>query len=177
MDIITILLIAIGLSFDTFAVSVSTGLIIKHIKFWQAIKVAFVLAFLQAVMPLFGWFAGNQISSLIGNFDHWIAFILLVILGIKMIIESFKPDEQKNNFNPLKFTVLIGMGIATSIDALVVGISFAFLQTNIWLAIAIIGGVTFLVAMLGSRFGKRIEILGGIILIIIGLKILLSHII
>ena len=92
MDIITILLIAIGLSFDTFAVSVSTGLIIKHIKFWQAIKVAFVLGFLQAVMPLFGWFAGNQISSLIGNFDHWIAFILLAIFGIKMIIESFKPD-------------------------------------------------------------------------------------
>ncbi len=185
MDIFTIILIAIGLSFDTFAVSVSTGLIIKHIKFEQAIKVAFVLALLQAVMPLIGWFAGKQISSLIGSFDHWIAFGLLSILGIKMIIESFGTNDGKTNSNPLKFTVLLGMGIATSIDALVVGVSFAFLQTNIWLSIAIIGFITFLVAMLGmlfgknigSRFGKRFEILGGIILIVIGLKILLSHII
>lgn len=183
MDIITLLFIAIGLSFDTFAVSVSTGLMVCKIKFQQAIKVAFILAFLQAAMPLIGWFAGKQLSSLIGDFDHWIAFILLSVLGIKMIIESFKEEEEKKNFDPLKFSVLLGMGIATSIDALVVGVSFAFLQTNIWLAIAIIGFITFLVAMLGmlfgknvgNKFGKKFEILGGIILIAIGLKILLSH--
>ncbi len=184
MDYITLFLIAIGLSFDTFAVSVSTGLILKKIKFQQALKVAFVLAFLQSLMPLMGWFAGKQISQYIGNFDHWIAFVLLSILGIKMIIESYKSEENDKNFNPLKFIVLLGIGIATSIDALVVGISFAFLQTNIWNAILIIGVVTFLVAMLGmlfgkkigSKFGKRIEIMGGLILISIGLKILLDHI-
>lgn len=184
MDYITLFLIAIGLSFDTFAVSVSTGLILKKIKFQQALKVAFVLAFLQSLMPLMGWFAGKQISQYIGNFDHWIAFVLLSILGIKMIIESYKSEENDKNFNPLKFIVLLGIGIATSIDALVVGISFAFLQTNIWNAILIIGMVTFLVAMLGmlfgkkigSKFGKRIEIMGGLILISIGLKILLGHI-
>lgn len=184
MDYITLFLIAFGLSFDTFAVSVSTGLILKKIKFQQALKVAFVLAFLQSLMPLMGWFAGKQISQYIGNFDHWIAFVLLSILGLKMIIESYKSEENDKNFNPLKFIVLLGIGIATSIDALVVGISFAFLQTNIWNAILIIGVVTFLVAMLGmlfgkkigSKFGKRIEIMGGLILISIGLKILLDHI-
>lgn len=135
-------------------------------------------------MPLIGWFAGRQFSSLIGNFDHWIAFGLLSVLGIKMIFESFKPEDVKTNFNPLKFNVLLGMGIATSIDALVVGVSFAFLKTNIWLSIAIIGFITFLVAMLGmlfgknvgNKFGRRFEILGGFILIAIGLKILLSHV-
>ncbi len=184
MDIITIFLIAIGLSFDTFAVSVSTGLVIKQIKFKQALKVAFVLAFLQTAMPLIGWFAGKQISSLIESFDHWLAFVLLFILGVKMIIESFKKEEDKTNFNPLKFSVLIGMGIATSIDALVVGVSFAFIKTNIWLALALIGFITFLVAMLGmlfgknvgNKFGKKFEILGGLILISIGVKILISHI-
>ena len=85
MDIITLLFIAIGLSFDTFAVSVSTGLMVCKIRFQQAIRVAFVLAFLQAAMPLLGWFAGIQLSSLIGDFDHWIAFVLLFVLGIKMI--------------------------------------------------------------------------------------------
>ncbi|MFZ4401510.1 MAG: manganese efflux pump MntP family protein [Bacteroidales bacterium] len=185
MDYISLILIAIGLSFDTFAVSVSTGLILKKIKFQQALKVAFVLAFLQSLMPLIGWFAGKQISQYIGKFDHWIAFVLLSILGVKMIIESFKNDDNNKNFNPLKFNVLLGMGIATSIDALVVGISFAFLDTNIWIAILFIGVVTFLFAMLGmlfgkkigSKFGKRIEVLGGFILIAIGLKILLGHVI
>jgi len=183
MDYITLLLIAIGLSFDTFAVSVSTGLILKKIKFQQALKVAFVLAFLQSLMPLTGWYAGVQISQYIGRFDHWIAFILLSILGIKMVVESLKNDDSNKEFNPLKFTVLLGIGIVTSIDALVVGVSFAFLQTNIWTAILIIGIVTFFVAMLGmlfgkkigAKFGKRIEILGGLILIVIGLKILLGH--
>lgn len=184
MDIITIFLIAIGLSFDTFAVSISTGLVIKQIKFKQALKIAFVLAFLQTLMPFIGWFAGKQIFSLIKSFDHWLAFILLSILGVKMIFESFKKEEEKKNFNPLKLSVLLGMGIATSIDALVVGVSFAFIRTNIWLAIAIIGFITFLVAMLGmlfgknvgNKFGKRFEILGGLILISIGVKILISHI-
>jgi putative Mn2+ efflux pump MntP len=185
MDIITILLIAIGLSFDTFAVSVSTGLAITKIRFWQAVKIAITLAFFQALMPFFGWLFGKQVEHLISNYDHWIAFGLLLILGIRMIYESFKKDEVDKSFNPLNSTVLIGMAVATSIDALVVGVSFAFINMNIYWSVFLIGAVTFLVAMTGILFGKkvggnhgkRMEIIGGLILIGIGVKILISHLI
>lgn len=120
-DIITILLIAIGLSFDTFAVSVSTGLAISKIRFWQAVKIALTLAFFQALMPFSGWLFGKQVEHLISNYDHWLAFGLLFILGIRMIYESFRKDKEDKSFNPLNSTVLIGMAVATSIDALVVG--------------------------------------------------------
>jgi putative Mn2+ efflux pump MntP len=177
-----LLLIAIGLSFDTFAVSVSTGLTISQIKFWQAIRIAIVLAIFQVLMPFLGWLGGTQVERYIRNFDHWIAFGLLSILGIKMIVETFKNAEEKK-FNPLLLSVLVVMAIATSIDALVVGISFALLNTNIYFAISVIGTVTFLVAMIGmllgknvnGKFGKKAQIIGGLILIGIGLKILLSH--
>ena len=186
MDFITLLIIAIGLSFDTFAVSVSTGLTICEIRLWQAVRVAIVLAIFQAAMPLIGWILGTQVASYINEYDHWIAFGLLTILGGKMIYESFKEKEEEKKFNPLKLTVLIGMAIATSIDALVVGVSFAFFKDlNIYWTILIIGAVTFLVAMIGmlfgkkvgNRFGTKMEIIGGLILIGIGLKILISHVI
>lgn len=182
MGIIEILLIAIGLSFDTFAVSVSTGLIESRIKFWQGVKIALILAVFQGFMPFVGWLGGNQVEKLIREFDHWIAFGLLFGLGLKMIIESFKvPDEKK--FNPFLLTVVIGMAIATSIDALVVGVSMAFVELNIYLAVILIGAVTFLTAMIGmllgknvtGKFGDKIEIIGGLILIGIGLKILITH--
>ena len=184
MDFITLLLIAIGLSFDTFAVSVSTGLAISHIRFWQGVRVAVTLALFQSLMPFFGWFVGRQVASMILEYDHWIAFGLLAALGIKMIIESFKKEEQKAVFNPLRFTFLIGMAIATSIDALVVGVSFAFLEMNIYWSVFVIGAVTFIVSMIGilfgkqagGWFGKKMEIIGGLILIGIGVKILLEHI-
>lgn len=183
MDIITILLIAIGLSFDTFAVSVSTGLAISKIRFWQAVKIAITLAFFQAAMPFLGWFFGKQVEHLISNYDHWIAFGLLSILGIRMIYESFQKDKEDKSFNPLNTSVLIGMAVATSIDALVVGVSFAFINMNIYWSVILIGAVTFLVSMTGILFGKkaggnhgkRMEIIGGLILIGIGLKILISH--
>ena len=184
MDFITLLLIAIGLSFDTFAVSVSTGLAISHIRFWQGVRVAVTLALFQSLMPFFGWFVGRQVASMILEYDHWIAFGLLAALGIKMIIESFKKEEQKAVFNPLRFTFLIGMAFATSIDALVVGVSFAFLEMNIYWSVFVIGAVTFIVSMIGilfgkqagGWFGKKMEIIGGLILIGIGVKILLEHI-
>jgi putative Mn2+ efflux pump MntP len=184
MDFITILLIAVGLSFDTFAVSVSSGLTIRHIRFYQAVKIAFTLAFFQALMPLIGWVLGNQVADLIVNYDHWVAFGLLSFLGIKMAYESLKKDKEDSNFNPLNLVVLLGMAVATSIDALVVGVSFALIEINIFWSILIIGVVTFLVSMIGMLFGKKVggslgkkmEIIGGIILIGIGLKILLSHI-
>ena len=182
LDFITIFLIAIGLCFDSFAVSVSSGLMMKHINFFDAIKIAFSLAFFQGLMPLIGWVAGKKIASYLSDYDHWIAFVLLFLIGLKMIWESQKPEEEKT-FNPLNIWYVIYMSIATSIDALVVGLSFAFIKTDIYTSIIIIGSVTFITAMLGILFGKkagahlgkRMEIFGGIILIIIGFKILIEH--
>jgi len=185
MDFLTLLFIAIGLSFDTFAVSVSTGLMVCEIRFWQAVRVAFILALFQGIMPCIGWLFGSQIAHFIADYDHWIAFVLLAILGGKMIWESFeKEDTTKKNCNPLKLSLVVGMAIATSIDALVVGVSFAFLKMNILWAAVVIGTITFLVAMLGMLFGKKIgtklgkkmEIIGGLMLIAIGLKILFEYI-
>lgn len=183
MGIVTIILVGIGLSFDTFAVSISTGLVANHIRFWQATKVALVLAFFQGLMPLVGWLVGIQVEGYVKEFDHWLAFSLLSLIGGKMILESLKPEEKRNNFNPFKPVVLIGMAISTSIDALVVGVTFAFIDVNIYLSVFIIGFITYVVAMLGmlfgkkagERFGKRMEIVGGIMLVLIGLKILIEH--
>ncbi len=183
MGIIEIILIGLGLSFDTFAVSVSTGLLKKSIRFWQGVKIAFILALFQALMPLIGWLGGTQVAAYISHFDHWIAFVLLSAVGIKMIIESFKDDEDKKT-NPLLFKVVVLMGLATSIDALVVGVSLAFIDIVIIQTILIIGVITFLAAMIGmligksanGKLGKKVEIIGGLILFGIGLKILIEHI-
>jgi len=183
MSILTIILIAIGLTFDTFAVSVSTGITVNQIKFWQAVRVSIILAIFQAMMPLLGWFGALQIKNHIIRFDHWIAAGLLWIIGAKMIWEALfhkKDEEQKN---PLKTMVIVTMAIATSIDALAVGVSFGFLEVNMYITTIIIGFTTFLVAMIGMLLGKkagyllgkRSEIIGGIILIIIGIKILYEH--
>ncbi|NTW24191.1 MAG: manganese efflux pump [Lentimicrobium sp.] len=190
MEIVTLILLALGLSFDSFAVSVSSGLMLPSIRFYKACIIAFSLAFFQALMPLMGWFAGISIRNYLLSSDHWIAFGLLSILGFKMIYESLKPEEQRNSFNPLDPVVLLTMSLATSIDALIVGVSFAFIETPdtpLWLAILlpviIIGSITYIMSMLGilfgkkagNKLGKRMEMLGGIILIGIGLKILLEH--
>lgn len=182
MDIISLIIIAIGLSFDSFAVSVSCGLIVKEIKFNQAFRFSLPLAVLQALMPVIGWFAGKLIREYIIDFDHWVAFLLLSIIGFKMIIDSRKKECDKT-INPLNFWVNIGMGIATSIDALIVGVSFALFELNIILTVLIIGSITFIAAMLGVLFGKktgiifgkRMEITGGILLILIGCKIVIEH--
>lgn len=182
MDFITLLLLAIGLCFDTFAVSVSSGIIKKEILFWQAVRIAIILAAFQAVMPLIGWLGGISIKGWIEPFDHWIALGILTLLGVKMLIESQKESEDKN-INPLDIKVIISMAIATSIDALAVGISFAIIQVNMILAVFTIGSVTFIASMLGILFGKKtgshlgqkMEIIGGLILIAIGVKIVLEH--
>lgn len=184
MNIISIILVAISLSFDTFAVSVSTGFAIKKIRFLQILKIALILALFQSAMPLIGWCLGSQIEKIINNYDHWIAFVLLVILGTKMIIESFKNKNETNNTNLLNTRIIIGIAIATSIDALVIGVSFAFIKMNIFLAVIIIGLVTFIASILGivlgknfgHHFGNKMEIVGGIILIAIGIRILINHI-
>lgn len=183
MEYLTIVLIAITLSFDTFAVSVSSGLILNKIDFTNATKIAVTLAVFQAVMPLIGWLAGSGIARYAQSFDHWIAFGILALLGGKMIYESFKSSPEDRSFNPLQFRIMIGMALATSMDALIVGFSFALLDFKILISSVIIGSVTYIVAMLGmlfgknigAKFGSRMEMIGGIVLILIGLKVLIEH--
>ena len=176
---ITFLFIGIGLSFDSFAVSVSCGLMKQEIKFKQAVPVAGSLAFFQAAFPVIGWFFGIKVNNLIASVDHWIAFGLLAFIGIKMIIEGIKPEGMLKSFNPFNLRILIGLSIATSIDALVVGLSFGFLDMPILFPVIVIGAVTFVASMLGMLFGKNVPakrshqslILGGIILTAMGIKI------
>jgi len=182
MSFIVIILIAIGLSMDSFAVSVSNGIMIKNIQLKETILIATSLAVFQALMPLFGWYLGNNIEQYIKEIDHWIAFSLLSFIGIKMIYESrIEETEGKKDKFSLK-TILI-QSIATSIDAFAVGISFAVLVSNIVLPIIIIGITTFVFSfvglkigkILGNKLGKNVELIGGIILIGIGVKILIEH--
>jgi putative Mn2+ efflux pump MntP len=183
MEILTVIFLAIGLSFDSFAVSVCSGLNLPHIRFIQASKIAIFLALFQALMPLVGWLVGNSIKSLIEPVDHWIAFGLLGMIGGKMIIESFTSSEAREIKNPLHIRVILMLSLATSIDALAVGFSFATMLDKILIAVFIIGTVTFIASMLGILLGKKTgpkinryaEILGGLILIIIGSRILILH--
>ena len=180
---ITFFLIGVGLSFDSFAVSVSCGLMKREIRFKQATKVAVSLAFFQALFPAIGWFIGERLKDLIAAYDHWIAFLLLGFIGGRMIFEGFQPNGTLKSFDPFRIRVLIGLSVATSIDALVVGLSFGFLSMPILVPVLIIGVVTFIASMLGMLFGKQIPakrshqslILGGIILIVIGIKIMIEH--
>ena len=182
MDYITILAIALGLSFDTFAVSLSYGVVRNEIIFRQATRVAVVFAIFQGGLTVAGYFLGSLVSDAASGADHWIAFVLLLFLGGKMIIEGIreKKEEVKDYNNPL---LLCTAAIATSIDAFAVGVSLAFLQVEIWGAGVLIGFVTFLASMIairigksaGERLGNRVEVLGGIILIAIGVKILVEH--
>jgi len=184
MEILTVILLAIGLSFDSFAVSVCSGLNLPHIRFFQAAKIAFFLALFQGCMPLIGWLLGNSVKTLIEPVDHWIAFGLLSLIGGKMIIESFINSESREIKNPLHIRVIILLSLATSVDALAVGFSFATMIEKILLPVIIIGMVTFIASMLGILLGKKTgptfnryaEIIGGLILIIIGSKILIEHI-
>lgn len=183
MDLITIFFIAISLSFDSFAVATSSGILLKDISFYNAMKISFSLAFFQGAMPLIGWLAGIEIKQYIESIDHWIAFGLLTIIGIKMIIESLKHESVRKQLNPLDIKVMFSMSLATSIDALIVGISFAVVSIRIIPSVIIIGAVTFIIAMLGILFGKKagkhlgreMEIIGGLVIIGIGVKILIQH--
>lgn len=183
MNQITILLIAFGLTFDTFAASTSIGLMVKDIRFKHATRLAIVMAFFQALMPLIGWFIGISIRDYIIHIDHWVAFGLLFLLGAKMIIEGLKHDDERSPFNPFRPMVIVTIAIATSIDALIAGVSFGLSELNIWLTIFLIGFLTYLMAMLGMLFGKtignrighRMEIVGGLMVIAIGVKILIEH--
>jgi putative Mn2+ efflux pump MntP len=183
MDIITILIIAVALSMDSFAVSVMNGLTIKNLTLNKRVIIASSLALFQSAMPLLGWLAGQTFEKYVTEFDHWVAFILLFVLGAKMIGEGFH-EEQISKSSELRIGRLLTQSVATSIDAFAIGISFAILNTSITMPIIIIGVVTFICSILGLRLGKilgnkigkSVEIIGGVVLILIGVKILIEHI-
>lgn len=185
MDYFSIVMIAIGLSMDSLAVSIVNGLMMPNLKFFRAMYIAFFLALFQAAMPVLGYLGGSIIEHQIKSIDHWLAFILLAFIGGKMIYEGIQTPgnvDAKVDYK-LSFSKLISQSIATSIDALAVGISFAFLDIQIYTTAFIIGVITFLFSMIGLRMGKsigiktrgRMEIIGGLFLIGIGLKILIEH--
>jgi len=184
MDFLTVFILAIGLSMDSFAVSVGCGLAEQKISFGHASKISFSLAFFQGFLPLLGWYMGTEIREYVESVDHWIAVILLLFLGGKMIAQSFKPAGHENTSDIYSWKHIITLSIATSIDALVVGFSYALASTtNILSGALIIGAVTFFFAMLGIRIGKdvgdtfgpKVELIGGIILIAIGIRIFIQH--
>ena len=182
MNLYEIILISIGLAMDAFAVSICKGLSMKKINWKSTIIIAIYFGLFQAIMPVFGYLLGSSFSVIVQKLDHWIAFMLLTIIGGNMIKES-KDDETEKRNDKVDFKTMIILAIATSIDALAVGVTFAFFKVNIILSISIIGLITFILSfvgvIIGNRFGDKFqnkaELTGGVILIIIGLKILLEH--
>ena len=204
MNTFELLLLSVGLSMDAFAVAVCTGLTIKKGIHRKALIVGLYFGFFQAVMPLIGYLVAAFFAKQIVDYDHWIAFALLGFLGVKMIVDGFKKErhtestyhkttnidqssnkeeQQTHQETSLRPAAILPLALATSIDALAIGISFAFLQTSIVPAILVIGLITLLIStvgvilgqVFGTRFKSKAGLLGGIILILIGLKILLEH--
>lgn len=181
MNLWELFIIAVGLSMDAFAVSICKGLSVQRVSLRHAVCAGLWFGGFQALMPLLGWLLGSRFQAAIERYDHWIAFVLLVFLGINMIREARGEEESVDG--SFSWRVMLPMALATSIDALAVGVTFAFLQVDILPAISFIGLTTFLLSALGVRlgsvFGRRYrtaaEILGGVILIVMGVKILLEH--
>lgn len=194
MSILELWLLAVALAMDCFTVSIVFGVLLRKIEWRTILAVAFLFGLFQAMMPLAGWLATNSFSSLIEDYDHWIAFSLLAFLGGRMIKESFSDDEEEEeaeakHINPRKLKTQLVFAVATSIDALAVGISFTCLGfktiSSLSLPLLIIGFVSLAFSIVGSllgiRFGKGVEkrlkpeLLGGIVLIIIGIRVLCEH--
>ena len=183
MDMLLIVLIALGLAMDSFAVSITSGLAIKEMKISKALRVGILFGTFHALMPVFGWLAGLSVANLIAAIDHWVAFALLAIIGSKMIVESVGHKSREKPRDPMNVYLLLTLAVATSIDVFAVGITFALLDVSILTPIIIIGVVTFSMSFLGVYLGnrighlfeRRIEIVGGLILVLIGLRILIEH--
>ena len=183
MEFITVLTVALALSFDSFAVSLGCGAIQSRISFLTAVKIASIMGLFQGLFPVLGFYLGYSVRGYIESIDHWVAFGLLGIVGTKMIIESRRPSVDREKKNILKNSVIIAMAVGTSIDALAIGISLAFIYKRIWFEAMVIGIITFLASMTAIRIGKSagprlgclVERIGGILLIAIGIKILLEH--
>lgn len=182
MDLIELFLIAVGLSMDAFAVSVCKGLAMPKCTFKKAAIVGLWFGGFQALMPAIGYILGAQFQEAIASIDHWIAFVLLALIGGNMIHEALDNDEEEADAS-LDVKTMFLLAVATSIDALAIGITFAFLKVNIIPAVCFIGIVTFIISfagvkignVFGARYKNKAEIVGGIILILLGLKILLEH--
>jgi putative Mn2+ efflux pump MntP len=183
MGILEIVLIAIGLAMDAFAVSLGVGTT-RHAKGYRAsIRMSFHFGLFQALMPIIGWFAGTTIAPLIAVFDHWVAFALLVIVGVRMIQSGLSPEAEPHESDPTRGFTLVLLSVATSIDAFAVGLSLAMLGVTIWYPVVVIGVVTVFLSFLGSRLGNRLglqfgkvtEIIGGGVLILIGIRVVIAH--
>ncbi|HCE44965.1 MAG TPA: hypothetical protein DET40_15605 [Lentisphaeria bacterium] len=176
-------LIAVALSMDALAVSIASGITLKKSKLKNAFKIAFFFGIFQLFMPLLGAAAGVFLKDLLSEIDHWVIFAILLVVGGKMIYEAFIIKEEEEKLDPTNLKTLIFLSIATSIDAFAVGISLSLLSGNIYLAVTIIGIVTFILCFIGVMIGdfighffeEKIEAFGGIILVGIGIKILLEH--
>lgn len=189
MGFVEVFIIGVGLSMDAFAASVCKGLGMRRIEWGQALILAISFGVFQALMPLLGYFLGTWFSSIVEPIDHWIAFVLLALIGGKMVWDGFHEEQEEDaaenalNTPKLKMSEVLALAVATSIDAFAIGCSFAFIQVNIWMAITIIGCTTFVLSLggvllgnkVGTRYNKPATIVGGIVLILIGLKTLLEH--
>ncbi|HUU18242.1 MAG TPA: manganese efflux pump MntP family protein [Sedimentisphaerales bacterium] len=183
MDLVTIILIAVGLAMDAFAVSIVSGSVYQQLHIRHALRMAVFFGGFQAFMPLIGSLAGMSVKDYIADYDHWVAFGLLAAVGGKMIYESFKIKSAEKNLDPSNVLVLLVLALATSIDALAIGITLSLIVSSITVAVIIIGLVTFVLSYLGVFIGKKfghffenkIEALGGLILVGLGVKIVLGH--
>jgi manganese efflux pump family protein len=184
MDLLTVFIIAVGLGVDTFSVAIGIGAANIRKSWPPVLRLASAFGMFQFAMPLVGWLAGLTVVNIISGYDHWAAFVLLAVVGGKMIWESFQEEKEKKT-DQTKGMPLLLLSIATSIDALAVGFSFSLLQTGIMLPALIIGVVCFLMTVIGmffgkalaGLFGKKVEIFGGLVLIAIGAKILIDHLV
>ena len=189
MGAVELIILAVGLSMDAFAVAICKGLSMKKVSFKEMAIVGLWFGGFQALMPLIGYFLGEAFEKYIEQIDHWVAFVLLVLIGALMIKESFEKEEKKeeekeDSSSPLAFKTMLTMAIATSIDALAVGISFGILpDVNITVAVSSIGIITFILSaagvkignVFGSKYKSKAEFAGGLILVLLGIKILLEH--
>ncbi len=183
MNILEILMIAVGLAMDAFAVSIAAGTSGRLSGKRAAFRLSFHFGLFQAMMPLAGWYAGSRIAHLISAFDHWVAFGLLLIVGGRMIMASLRSETEAFDKDPSRGLSLVILSVATSIDALAVGLSLAMINISIWQPCVIIGAITAILSAVGIRAGKyfgkklgpRMELIGGVLLILIGMKILASH--
>jgi len=184
MGFLAVLALAVGLSMDALAVSIAIGISLGKVTFRQNFRLAFHFGLFQFLMPVLGWAAGMTVENWVAPFDHWLAFGLLAFIGIRMMLGGLRKNgEDGGKTDPTRGMSLAVLSIATSIDALAVGLSLSFLQVGVWYPAAVIGVVTAAITTLGlhlgrplgARFGKRMEIVGGLVLIAIGVRIVMAH--
>ena len=183
MSIIEIALIGVGLAMDAFAVSICKGLAMRRMNYKKAVIIAAFFGVFQALMPALGYVLGTTFANKIAAIDHWIAFILLALIGANMIKEALSSDDDECQDDSLRLGDLIMLSIATSVDALAVGITFAFFNVSLLLSVSMIGIITFIICVIGVKVGNvfgekyksKAELAGGLILIVMGAKILIDH--